>query len=210
MADANFSTLEAVNPGFEPLRKEKPLPVESGKQVISEDAGKQVVVPYSDIEVTAQQQSTQHFPVDKNYLEPPVVENGKPRRRRKFLWIGGAVLLAVILAAVLGGVLGSKPSAKSSSRASTSTANATSSSNNTITPHKIAAIAYESNSINNTRVYYLADDGALTEAASSASNTTWGFTKIGYPEKNDSVLAAAVSRPNFPLVRFHLKTERIF
>ncbi|KAF8852319.1 hypothetical protein BDZ45DRAFT_695169 [Acephala macrosclerotiorum] len=192
MTDANFSTLEAINPGFEPFRKEKPLPAESGKQVISEDGGKQVVVPYSDIEVNAQ-----HQPTQKN-LEPPVVENERPRRSRKWLWIGGAVLLVVILAAVLGGVLGLRQTQKSSSPASTSTANATSS-NNIITSHRIAATAYGSNSINNTRVYYLADDGALTEAASSTSNTTWGFTKLGYPEKNDSVLAAAVSRPNFPL-----------
>lgn len=103
IADANFSTLEAVNPSFEPFRKEKPLPADSGKQVISEDGGKQVVVPYSDIEVNAQHQPTQQYPVE-NYLEPPIVEEGKTRRTRKWLWIGIAVLLVVILAAVLGGV----------------------------------------------------------------------------------------------------------
>ncbi|KUJ24686.1 uncharacterized protein LY89DRAFT_713478 [Mollisia scopiformis] len=193
MADANFSTLEAVNPGYEPFRQGKPLPTDSGKQVVTEEAGKYVVpvVPYSDgIETTP----VQKYPTEVQYHEPPIYDKQPNGRNRKWLWIGGAICLIVVLAAVLGGVLGSRKSSKSS----TSTPSSTPSSNATL-QHQIAAVAFPSNDINNTRVYYQANDGTLVEAANSASNTTWGFTSIGHPEKLDSSLAAAVSRPGFPL-----------
>ncbi|KUJ21212.1 uncharacterized protein LY89DRAFT_609731 [Mollisia scopiformis] len=38
----------------------------------------------------------------------------------------------------------------------------------------------------------------LIEAAKSTSSSPWGITKVGLLEKNNSALAAAVSRPGFP------------
>jgi hypothetical protein len=200
MADGNFSTLEVVNPEYTPLRSDKAQHIDSGKQVVAPDGGKQVIQqPYSDgIDASTDHQ---HPTAGQNFGGLEVYEK-KPRRNRKWLLIGGAVLLLVILGAVLGGVLGSRKSSKSSTASASASASSTPASSNATLSHKIAAVAFEKNKVNATRVYYQENDGTLMEAASSASNTTWGFTKIGTPEKKDSALAAAVSRPGFPLVGY--------
>jgi hypothetical protein len=209
MAEDNFSTLEVVQQGYEPFRNEKSAPIVEGKQlVVTEETGKHVVpvVPYSDHDAPGLEATpVQYYPIEQQYQDLPVYQKQNIRRSRKWLWIGGVGLLVVILAAVLGGVLGSRKS-KSSSTAPTSVSNTTTASTTPQQRH-IAAAAFVSNKINNTRVYYQTDDGTLIEAANSASNTTWGFTSIANLEKTDSNLAAAVSRPGFPLVSLPLDWE---
>jgi hypothetical protein len=196
MADRDFSTLEAVNLGYQPLRNHETLTADLGKQVVTDNAGKEVIKPYSDgIEPTSNQQ---YSTATKDYHEPLVDEQQHPKRSRKWWWIGGVILLLVILGAVLGGVFGTRKSSKSSS--STPVSNSTTPSNATLV-YNIAALALESGTVENTRVYYQDNAGMLIEAAQSNSNS-WEFTKIELLEKKNSPLAATVSRPGFPMVRY--------
>ena len=64
----------------------------------------------------------------------------------------------------------------------------------------IAALSFISDSVNNTRVYFQDDVGQIMEAANSADNTTWSINSNGIRRKNGSAIAAAVSRPDFPLM----------
>ena len=104
----------------------------------------------------------------------------------------------MILGAVLGGVLGTRKSRKSSS--STPVSNSSTPTNATLV-YNIAALAFESGTVENTGVCYQDNAGMLIEAAQSNSNY-WEFTKIELLEKKISTLAATVSRPRFPMVRY--------
>ena len=134
------------------------------------------------------------------------------RRKRKWiLYVGVVGLIALILAAVLGGVLGSRH--KSSATVSPSSPSQSSVISPSPPPNSsvgspsarppqrnIAALSFALNSVNNTRVYFEDNAGQIMEAANSAANTTWSINKIGIGAKNGSAIAAAVSRPDFPLV----------
>ncbi|KAH8779064.1 hypothetical protein BGZ57DRAFT_853997 [Hyaloscypha finlandica] len=181
MADRDFSTLETVNLGYQPLRNHETLTADLGKQVVTGNAGKEVIKSYSDgIEPTSNQQ---YSTATKDYHEP------------LWWWIGGVTLLLVILGAVLGGVLGTRKSRKSSS--STPVSNSSTPTNATLV-YNIAALAFESGTVKNTGVSYQDNAGMLIEAAQSNSNY-WEITKIELLEKKISTLAATVSRPRFPM-----------
>src|ERR1700761_8430339 len=103
MADREFSTLEAVNPGYAPLRNGKSLAADSGKQVMTDNVGKEAITPYSDgIETTPNKKDST---ATRDYHEPHAYETQQIRRSRKWWWIGGAILLLAILGAVVGGLL---------------------------------------------------------------------------------------------------------
>jgi hypothetical protein len=103
----------------------------------------------------------------------------------RIIW--GAGLLVLIVAAVVGGVLGSK--AKRNSSPST-----------TASKRMIAALSFVSSDVNQTRVYYQDNTGILIEAATSADSSTWTNKALNFSAVNGSAMAAAVSRPGFPLV----------
>lgn len=188
MADtgADYSTLEAVHPLQQSIQTQKPLPVDSGKQVVP-DYGKQAWHPADNngIEVVPKSEHPQQDAAYDTY----------PRKsQRKWIIVGGIVALIVILVVVLGGVLGSRSKSESGMPLSTP------SSSPTLAQHQsnIAAVSFISNNANRTKVYYQDGTGQLMEAADSAEGT-WTNTQLGYAAMNGSSLAAAVSR-YIPLV----------
>jgi hypothetical protein len=188
-----YSTLEAVHPGYQPDRQENPLPSDAGKQVVP-DYGKQLAINNEGIEVVAKDGS---FAQEVGGYHVPA-----PRAsRRRWLIFGGVIALVIILAAVIGGVFGSRKSSHSATASTTPTSSPPSNSSATIIPvqRNIVAISYSSNSVNNTRVYYQDDLGQLMESANSGNNVSWSSGGTGTFGMNGSAIAAAVSRPNFPL-----------
>lgn len=191
--DQAYSTLEPL-----PLpRKEKPLPTDLGKQVAPDD-GKQHAGDSAGCEVdpngdlNAQSAGGHHVQVHQP-------------SRMKWILLVAVVSLVVIVAAVLGGVLGSRykyhgpvegaPMANLSNSSTTSPSARPPQRN-------IAALSYSLNSVNNTSVYFQDDVGQIIEAANSANNTMWSINGTGFRGKNGSAIAAAVSRPDFPLVNY--------
>ncbi|KAL9036679.1 MAG: hypothetical protein Q9214_006029, partial [Letrouitia sp. 1 TL-2023] len=63
----------------------------------------------------------------------------------------------------------------------------------------IAAISFNHNSVDNNCVYFMDIQGNIMEAANSEKNFTWHVKKIGHGAKSGSAIAAAVSRPEYPL-----------
>ena len=131
----------------------------------------------------------------------------RPSRKTRIL-LGGAVVLIVIIALVLGLVFGlrHKRSGTTSGTGSSNTSAlpapaASGISSPTSRPQRnIAALSFASESVNNTRVYFQDNAGQIMEAANTANNTQWSISGTGIIGKNGSAIAAAVSRPEFPLV----------
>jgi hypothetical protein len=71
----------------------------------------------------------------------------------------------------------------------------------------IAALAYPAGTSNVTRLYYQDSNGSLIEGVLDTSFKSWNFTSIGNIEKSNNALAAAVSRPGFPLVSYYARLE---
>ena len=123
----------------------------------------------------------------------------QPSKREWILFVGAVGLIA-ILAAVLGGVFGSRHTS-SATVSSDRLSNSSVMSPSARPPQRsIAALSFALNSVNNTRIYFQDDVGQIMEAANSAANTTWSVNRTGVSGKNGSAIAAAVSRPDFPLV----------
>ena len=129
------------------------------------------------------------------------VDFHRPSRKSRIL-LGGAVGLIVIIALVLGLVFGLR-------HKRSGTISVTSSSNSSAVPissptsppqRNIAALSFASESVNNTRVYFQDNVGQIMEAANTANDTKWSINGTGVIGKNGSAIAAAVSRPDFPLV----------
>jgi hypothetical protein len=192
----DFSTLEAVSPNDKYFREQKYLPtIDLGKQVIPEN-GKYVAAYHDGLEASQNQEllsAQQQFS-----LKETVPEKRKFGRWKWFL-AGGAVLLVVVLAAVVGGVVGSRRSAAASA------SNSTAGSNNLVLQRQrsIAAVSFEADGGNETRVYFQDGNGDIIERINAAVNTPLTTTSLGYNGTNRSSLAAAVSRPGFPLVSIH-------
>ena len=201
--DQAYSTLEAIpqQHGYQTHRHQKPLPTDPGKQVapgdgkqVTADDGKQHIGDSIGIEVAAKEDFYAHD------LGGQHVQAHRPSRRKWMVFVGGIGLIA-ILAAVLGGVFGSR-------HKSSATASLTGSLNSSATPpppttqpqRNIAALSFALKSVNNSRVYFQDNVGQILEAANSADNGTWSIKKTGIGAKNGSAIAAAVSRPGFPLV----------
>ena len=177
---------------YQTYRQEKPLPTDLGKQVAPDD-GKQYTVVGGGIEVAANGDFCAHD-VGGHH-----VQVHQPSRRKWILFVGAVGLIA-ILAAVLGGVFGSRHTS-SATAPPKRLSNSSAMSPSARPPQRnIAALSFALNSVNNTRIYFQDDVGQIMEAANSAANTTWSINRTGIGGKNGSAIAAAVSRPDFPLV----------
>ena len=137
----------------------------------------------------------------------------RPHRRcQKRIWVTIIVLVLIILTIVFGLVLGLKMNHSSSTMTRPSNNSATSPA---MTPRlgpgstnrNIAACSFVSKSVNYTHVFFQNEAGKILEATNSALNATWLVHETGVGGKNGSPIAAAVSRPYFPLVSMSLSTS---
>ena len=181
-------------------QRDKPLPTDLGKQVIPHegkqlflDDGKEHMVDDGGIQSVATPDSYEHDFSDHQ------IQVHRPSRK-KWILSGGAVGLIVIIAVVLGLVFGLRHK-RSGTTPVTSAPNSSATSPPTPLPQRnIAALSFASDSVNNTRVYFQDNMGQIMEAAKSAKDTKWSIIGTGTVGKNGSAIAAAVSRPDFPLV----------
>ena len=200
-----YSSLEAIPQQFMPhtSQQDKCLNEDTGKQVVPDDGkqaapddGKQCAVNSDDTEkitnaiLDTHENNCHHFP------------NHQPWRIKRLL-LFGTVLLIIILAAVLGGVFGTRHGTRNmnSSTGPESPSNLSTTSPPTAPSQRsIAALSFTLNSHNKTRVYFLDNSGQVMEAGTAEPNTTWRIRALGVNGKSGSSIAAAVSRPGFPLV----------
>lgn len=205
--DGPYSALEVVPHQYvhQMNQQDIPPPPDLGKQVIPLE-GKQVVplegkqvVPLEEKQVSLDD-GKQHM---VKYWGDHRVNFHRPSRKKRIL-LGGAVGLIVIIAVVLGLVFGlrHKRSVTSSSNSSAVPAPAPPRISSATSPRQrnIAALSFASKSVNNTRVYFQDNVGQIMEAANTANDTKWSINGTGIIGKNGSAIAAAVSRPEFPLV----------
>lgn len=225
MVDTNYSTLEVAPTNHNDAHLPEVIPAEGHHSEgylpeVKPIDGKEARI-YEDgtggLEISPVQDPI--YPISETDQKAP---QSNPSRR-KYLLTGGIILVVVILAAVLGGVLGSRKNNNSSSKSeSTSSASdgaldntPTSSTSSTSTRptsiptskpniaplnRNIAAVSFVNNAVNATRIYYQDNTGQLWEARKTARDDNWNTHALGFSAKNGSALAAAVSRPGFPLV----------
>ena len=162
------------------------------------DLGKQVV-PLEEKQVSLDD-GKQHV---EKYWGDHHVNTHRPSRKTRILLVG-AVALTVIIALVLGLVFGLRHKRSgTTSVISSSNSSAVPISSPTSPPQRnIAALSFASESVNNTRVYFQDNVGQIMEAANTANDTKWSINGTGIIGKNGSAIAAAVSRPEFPLVSY--------
>lgn len=204
-----FSTLEVVDPHFE-----KEVVTENGIETVNSDIGKQVVTE-SGIEAVDLPLS----PVQSHYQLNP--DKRRPLRSRNLFWIIVSVSLAgAIVAAALGGILGSRKgrfrsqpqnAMPSPTPSSDPSPQPTTNPRSDLMHRKIAALSYPVGVTNVTRLYYQDSNGSFVEGMCDTNNQikAWNLTLIGNFENNyrlNSALAAAVSRPGFPLVGYHTRS----
>ena len=193
--DGPYSALEVVPHQcvHQMNQQDEPLPPDLGKQV----------VPLEEKQVY-QDDGKQHMV--KNSSDHRVQFHRLLRRNR--ILLGGALGLIVIIALVLGLVFGLKHK-RSGTTLVTSPSNSSAipaptppiSSSPTSPPQRnIAALSFAAESANNTRVYFQGNAGQIMEAANSAEDTKWSVNGTGIIGKNGTAIAAAVSRPAYPLV----------
>lgn len=166
------------------------------------DLGKQVV-PLEEKQVSLDD-GKQHM---VNYWIDHHVQFQRPSKKNRIL-LGGAMGLIVIIAVVLGLVFGLRHkrsgttpvTGPSNSSAIPAPAPPKFSSPTSPFQRNIAALSFASGSVNDTRVYFQDNVGQIMEAANSAKDTKWSINGTGIVGKNGSAIAAAVSRPEYPLV----------
>lgn len=166
--------------------------VQDGDKQVVQDVGKQVVQDDGKQILSTDNGQIEPVLIGSVVIEKPDAPNDqiKPPRylRRREIALILALSSLIILAIVIGGVLGSKKRLATKLTVPYSPGH-----------RNIAALSFAPNSINQTRVYFQNDEGHIVEASNSA-NTSWSIKIIGDGARNSSALAAAVSRPGFPLV----------
>ena len=194
--DGPYSALEVVARRYVHQMNQQDIPPpDLGKQVVPLE-GKQVV-PLEEKQVSPDD-GKQYMVKDRGDHH---VDFHRPSRKTRIL-LGGAVGLIVIIAIALGLVFGLRHR-----RSGTKPVTSSSNSSNVPAPaptsppqRNIAALSFASESVNNTRVYFQDNAGQIMEAANTANDTKWSINGTGIIGKNGSAIAAAVSRPEFPLV----------
>ena len=199
--DGPYSALEVVPHQYvhQTNQQDESIPTDSGKQVIRHE-GKQVI-PHEENQVSLEN-GKQHMV--KHWVDHHV----QPSKRNRIL-LGGAVGLIVILALVLGLVFGLRHKRSGTTVATSSSNSSAVSTPNSPPQRNIAALSFASESVNNTRVYFQDNVGQIMEAANSARDTKWSINGTGIVGKNGSAIAAAVSRPGFPLVSHFSPTNDV-
>ena len=175
------------------LHEEQQVALHEGKQVALCE-GKEHILNDDGLEVVAKEDSYAHHDHGDHH-----VQIHQASRKRRLLY-GGAVMLVVIASIVLGTVLGLRQKHNAATPLTSPPSSTTQSSPSLPPQHHIAALSFVSKSTNNTRIYFQDNVGQIMEAANTAENTTWSITGTGTIGKNGSAIAAAVSRPGFPLV----------
>ena len=196
--DGPYSALEVVPHQYVDQMNQKdvpPPPPDLGKQVAPLE--EKHVVPLEEKQVSLD--DGKQYVV--KYWGDHHVDFHRPSRKIRIL-LGGAVGLIVIIALVLGLVLGLRHKHSGTiSENSSSNSSAVPAPAPTSPPQRnIAAVSFASGSVNTTRVYFQDNVGQIMEAANTANDTTWNINGTGIVGKNGSAIAAAVSRPEFPLV----------
>jgi hypothetical protein len=214
--EQSYSTLEAVVPNYKALEHAR-RPDYSTLHHDQTHSGLEVVYQ-------AEGRDSEKQTVAENGLEvgsEPTASLRHPAvSRRNGIFVTTAVILVVILGAILGGVLGSRHhQSKSSTGASTagtnppssnpSNSSTTVSTSPSLSQRNIAAVSFVDLSRNNTRLYFQDDAGhnagRIRQGINDERNRLkWTFqTIINSDAKLGTPLAAAVSRPGFPLV-YHI------
>ena len=191
--DGPYSALEVVPHRYVHQMNQQDIPPPP-------DLGKQVVPPLEEKQVSLD--DGKEYMV--KYGADHHVDFHRPSRKTQIL-LGGAVGLIVIIAIVLGLVFGlrhKRSGTISVSSSSNSSAPPRISSPTSQPQRHIAALSFASESVNNTRVYFQDNVGQIMEAASTGNDTKWSINGTGIIGKNGSAIAAAVSRPGFPLVSY--------
>ena len=201
--DGPYSALEVVPHQcvHQLNQQDQPLPPNLGKQV----------VPLEEEQVSLDD-SKQHMV--KYWIDHHVQFHRLSKKSRTLL--GGAVGLIVIIAVVLGLIFGLRHK-RSGTTAVTGPSNSSAipapappkfSSPTSPLQRNIAALSFASGSFNNTCVYFQDNVGQIMEATNSAKDSKWSINGTGIVGKNGSAIAAAVSRPEYPLVsRFFYVNE---
>lgn len=190
----NNGELEVALNRYHEAEQWKPFPSDPGKQV-APDGVKQPIEFNSELEVAPEED------VGRNKIDAHHVQARRLLASRRII-LYGIVGLMVVLGAVLGGVLGSRHKSSVTALATPTSPSNSSATSSFVTPtqRNIAAVSFNSNSTNITRVYFQDDAGQIMEASNSDGDMTWSINQTGIRGKNGSVIAAAVSRPSLPLV----------
>lgn len=169
--------------------------------------------------------------------EAIVYTEGTQKKRRPWKWyiLAGVLGIIIVIAAVIGGVVASKKksvasvdeipgntessnsSSPTTSTTTPSTSNSPTSTNSaslaasTVAPFQrnLAAISYESNNVNNSRVYYQDNQGNILEAHNNASSENWSISSV-VTAKNGSSFAAAVTMPQNDFVGHNISGSKAY
>jgi hypothetical protein len=143
----------------------------------------------------------------------PVRSQGHTLASKRNLLILAVAVTLLVLGAVLGGVLGTQLHKHSATTDATTAGTAPTSPNSSnssathstpppLSQRNIAAVSFLSSSRNGTRLYFQDDAGHILQGSNDERNRVgWKFGNLGGSAKLGSPLAAAVSRPRFPLAR---------
>lgn len=218
MADANnYSTLEVAAQPHNAAAKYS-YAGGDGLQVVRDDSGKEYVPPPSSPPL--QTDHHHHAGAGKGQGGPPPTQQdfshahdkplpvARPWWKKKRFFVTGIVVLVVVAAAVgaalgvtLSGSDGDGGSGDSGAVSGGSGSDAPNASlSDSLMERHIAAVGLQDGSTNRTWVFYQNSDGKIVRSGATSPQGPWTTSETGSNGKNGSVLAAAVSRPGFPLV----------
>lgn len=112
-----------------------------------------------------------------------------------------AIVLVILIAVAVGAALGTTLSSgggDDSPPAGSAEPNA--SLPDTLMGKRIAAVSIEDGNVNRTWVFYQNNDGKIVRSGATSLGGPWTTSETGANGKEGTTLAAAVSRPGFPLV----------
>lgn len=197
MAGANqdYSTLEVAAPA---AKGDPNHPHASAGLEVARDDGKEYVPPqasYNSQDPIAAQ--------GYNHAQDKPLLVQRPWWKKKRFFVTAIVLLVVIAVAVGVGV-GVSLNSDSGSSSSPSTGNSpttpTDPNMDALMRRNVAAVSLQDGSTNRTWVFYRNNEGQIVRSGATSPEGPWTTNETGSSGQEGSALAAAVSRPGFPLV----------